>query len=150
MNLDGARLVPAIAHVNRLRAGGRLDGDAERLVNTLFDADRKLVVYGTLKPGEKNARVLSELDGEWRDAFVHGTLHQEGWGAVHGFPAIRLDPGAPAVPAKLLVSAALPDHWARLDRFEGEEYQRVLTLVHDDRAIVAVANIYQAREIPAE
>ena len=107
-----------------------------------------VVVYGTLQPGERNYDVIAPISGSWSDCTVNGSLHETGWGAVVGFPAIRLDPAAPAVGAQLLTSPALPDHWARLDRFEGDEYRRVLVPVHDGRNIVAVANIYEAREIP--
>jgi len=54
------------------------------------------------------------------------------------------------VPAALLASDALPRAWAELDAFEGAEYRRVLVPVWstaaDDRALLAVANLYEAVE----
>ena len=50
----------------------------------------RLFVYGTLAPGEVNEHVLAPLDGSWVPARVYGTLHAEGWGHTHGFPALRL------------------------------------------------------------
>ena len=38
-------------------------------------------------------------------------------------------------------SVDLPDHWARLDAFEGSEYQRVVTTVYTARGDVD-ASIY--------
>ena len=148
MNLEPARTHLAIATANACRVRGDRSSPAERLVDELFAANEKLVTYGTLMPGERNHDVVRLVGGTWRRCQVRGTLHPTGWGAVEGFPAIRLDPTAPAVDAMLLECAALRDHWARLDRFEGEEYLRVLVPVHDGREILAIANIYEAREIP--
>jgi gamma-glutamylcyclotransferase (GGCT)/AIG2-like uncharacterized protein YtfP len=157
-----ARLASAIARANRGRAPGSPDatgpgsGDAtgasarraEAAIETHFRASEKLVVYGTLLPGERNHHVVQSVGGEWSTCAVSGALHPAGWGAVVGYPAIRLDPGGEMLPVMLLTAPALPDHWARLDRFEGDEYRRVLVMVHTDRGRLTVANIYEAREIP--
>ena len=87
----------------------------------------RLFVYGTLAPGEVNEHVLAPLDGCWVPARVHGTLHAEGWGHTHGFPALRLDPAAPAVAGQIFHSEDLARHWVRIDEFEGEAYRRVVT-----------------------
>jgi len=39
-------------------------------------------------PERENEHVLANVAGEWRVAFVHGTLHPEGWGATLGYPGI--------------------------------------------------------------
>lgn len=92
-------------------------------------APQRLFVDGTLAPGEVNAHVLEPLVGEWQEASARGTLHPQGWGQTHGFPALRLDAGAAAVEVEELVfqSAELPADWARLDEFEGSAHQRVET-----------------------
>jgi gamma-glutamylcyclotransferase (GGCT)/AIG2-like uncharacterized protein YtfP len=90
-------------------------------------APQRLFVYGTLAPGEVNAHVLEPLVGEWQEASVRGTLHPQGWGQTHGFPALRVDAGAAAVEGLVFQSADLPAYWARLDEFEGSAYQRVET-----------------------
>jgi len=87
---------------------------------------QRLFVYGTLAPGRPNDHVLAEVAGEWQPATVRGTLVQEGWGAGMGFPAITLSEDATEVSGFLFVSAHLEEHWARLDAFEGEEYERVV------------------------
>jgi gamma-glutamylcyclotransferase (GGCT)/AIG2-like uncharacterized protein YtfP len=92
----------------------------------MSSSDERLIVYGTLAPGEPNHHHLSDLKGTWTEGFVRGQLYQVGWGAAQGFPALRASREGPRVRAFLFESADLPEHWARLDAFEGEEYQRVL------------------------
>lgn len=117
----------------------------ENLVDILYDASRHLIVYGSLAPNEPNHGQLAELAGTWQDGWVTGDLTQLGWGAAHGYPAIRLRPGGPNVAAKLFVSADLPRHWARLDAFEGEDYRRMLAPFLTSAGIAAVGNIYELK-----
>jgi gamma-glutamylcyclotransferase (GGCT)/AIG2-like uncharacterized protein YtfP len=46
---------------------------------------------------------------------------------------IDLGPLGPAVDVDLFESADLPQHWARLDEFEGSGYQRVITTVSTEK-----------------
>jgi gamma-glutamylcyclotransferase (GGCT)/AIG2-like uncharacterized protein YtfP len=46
-----------------------------------------------------------------------------------GFPGLVLDPTGPAVDVHLFESADLPDHWSRLDEFEGPGYRRAMARV---------------------
>ncbi len=88
-----------------------------------------LFVYGSLAPGEENAHHLSGLEGSWVPAKVKGYLKKEGWGASLGFPGIILDERGETVNGFVFSSQELIVHWKRLDEFEGEEYERVLTSV---------------------
>ena len=88
-----------------------------------------LFVYGTLAPGRPNAHVLASVSGTWESATVRGRLLPEGWGAAAGFPAIVLGDDAPEVHGLLFRSEELSEHWGRLDDFEGDGYDRVLTPV---------------------
>jgi gamma-glutamylcyclotransferase (GGCT)/AIG2-like uncharacterized protein YtfP len=47
-----------------------------------------------------------------------------------GFPRLILDPLGPLVDVHLLHSTDLPQHWARLDEFEGSGYRRAITTVN--------------------
>ena len=85
----------------------------------------RLFVYGTLAPGRPNAHVLAAVPGTWEPATVRGTLHPEGWGAAAGYPGIVLDDRGDEVPGLVFSSEELAGHWARLDEFEGEGYERV-------------------------
>jgi gamma-glutamylcyclotransferase (GGCT)/AIG2-like uncharacterized protein YtfP len=60
---------------------------------------------------------------------VQGKLFSSGWGAAFGFPGLILDPLAPSVEVELFHSPDLPQHWSRLDEFEGSGYRRAVTIV---------------------
>lgn len=103
----------------------------------------RLFVYGTLAPGRPNAHVLANVAGTWEPATVRGTLFQQGWGAAIGFPGIVLEASGDEVQGLVFSSDELADHWARLDAFEGEGYQRVLTSATLRDGTVVDAYIYQ-------
>lgn len=89
----------------------------------------RLATYGTLGPGKPNHHHLSMIDGNWSTGSVRGFLHDAGWGADLGFPAIVLDPTGPEVFVDVLESEQLSEHLERLVDFEGPGYARVLTEV---------------------
>ena len=89
----------------------------------------RLAVYGSLAPGRPNHHRLSGLSGRWIEGTVRGHLHQAGWGAELGYPGIVLDSDGPTVSVQLFESSDLPDHWTRLDEFEGSGYRRTVTVV---------------------
>jgi gamma-glutamylcyclotransferase (GGCT)/AIG2-like uncharacterized protein YtfP len=91
--------------------------------------DTRLATYGTLAPGRVNHHQLAGLHGLWRQGTVRGWLGDAGWAAPLGYPGLVLDEAGPTVDVYLFESADLPDHWARLDEFEGTEYRRVVTRV---------------------
>lgn len=112
-------------------------------VEALFGAHRHLIVYGSLGPGGSNHDQMEELAGEWREGWVTGILHEQGWGAHIGYPALQWDPAGSRVPAYLFTSDDLPAYWDRLDAFEGDEYRRVLVPFHDDEGVRAVGYLYE-------
>ena len=94
--------------------------------------DTRLAVYGTLVPGRVNHHQISALKGKWQRGTVRGKLLSSGWGAALGFPGLILDLLGSAVDVYLFESADLPEHWTRLDEFEGIGYRRVVTVVHTE------------------
>ncbi len=102
----------------------------------------RLFVYGSLAPGQPNGHVLANVPGRWEPATVTGSLRQEGWGAAMGYPGIVLDPAGAAVEGFVFSSGHLPAHWARLDAFEGEGYDRVLAPVQLGNGTTVDACIY--------
>ncbi|SEC51619.1 Uncharacterized conserved protein YtfP, gamma-glutamylcyclotransferase (GGCT)/AIG2-like family [Tenacibaculum sp. MAR_2009_124] len=89
----------------------------------------KLFVYGTLGPGKPNEHILKNIGGSWKKGYVHGKLYEEGWGALVGYPGIRLDEKEGKVYGYVFYSEQLEVYWQELDNFEGEEYERVKTKV---------------------
>ena len=106
--------------------------------------NHRLVTYGTLAPGQINHRQLDGLVGQWQRGIVRGRLVEEGWGAAHGCPGIVLDPSGEEVQVHIFVSVDLPDHWQRLDDFEGDGYQRTKVEVVTASGPVA-GSIYQLK-----
>lgn len=105
----------------------------------------RIFVYGTLAPGRPNEHILSAIGGAFEPAVVRGKLHQEGWGAAEGYPAIELDKHGSEVEGFLFVSEHLSNHWKALDEFEGEAYQRVLAKVRLKDGTTLDAYIYALR-----
>ena len=60
---------------------------------------------------------------------MRGRLVDAGWGAELGYPGLILDPSGQAIDVYVFESSELPDHWPRLDAFEGAGYRRVATQV---------------------
>ena len=88
-----------------------------------------LFVYGTLAPGDRTRTSWTAWSAPGSRPWREATLLPDGWGAAAGYPAIVLDDDGPEVPGFLFRSDDLPQHWDRLDEFEGEGYDRVLTTV---------------------
>ncbi|MBD2070053.1 gamma-glutamylcyclotransferase [Leptolyngbya sp. FACHB-671] len=105
----------------------------------------RLFVYGTLAPGRPNEHVLADVPGEWEPATVTGMLLPEGWGAAVGYPGIVLDKDGDEIEGFLFSSERLTEHWTRLDQFEGEGYERVLTTAKLKDGTTVDTYIYRLR-----
>ena len=103
---------------------------------------QKLFVYGSLGPGRPNEQILASIGGTWQPAKVKGRLEPRGWGAAMGFPGLVLDEAGSVIQGFLFTSENLDQHWASLDDFEGEHYQRILTKVHLEDGSSTEAYLY--------
>lgn len=103
-----------------------------------------LFVYGTLAPGEENAHIMDGMVGEWHCAFVRGTRYDTGWGTHKKHPGFMPDENAAPIKGLVFISNDLPAHWTRLDKFEGENYQRVPIKAVMDNGEIIEAQIYRA------
>jgi gamma-glutamylcyclotransferase (GGCT)/AIG2-like uncharacterized protein YtfP len=136
----------ALLRLNILRGEG-LTNEVQRellegALEALFAASRHLIVYGSLSPGGPNHGILDSIRGEWREGWISGELVEAGWGAAMGYPALRWCPDGDRIDAHLLISRELPQHWGRLDDFEGLEYDRILAPFFDSSGLIAVGNLY--------
>ena len=110
-----------------------------------MSVEHRLCVYGSLAPGHKNHNVLEGIRGCWRRGRVEGEMHDHGWGAEMGFPAMTPSPRSGCwIDVWILESTELPDHWNRLDEFEGKEYSRKPVEIHTDSGTV-LAYLYAMR-----
>jgi gamma-glutamylcyclotransferase (GGCT)/AIG2-like uncharacterized protein YtfP len=98
----------------------------------------RLVVYGSLAPGEANHHVVAGLHGSWRPCVITGTID------VHdGYRIFRWEKDGARVDAQMLISSELPENWLRLDEFEGPDYRRVVIPAELEGKRV-LANVYTA------
>ena len=97
------------------------------MADATLSAETRLATYGTLAPGRINHDQLADLRGTWCLGTVRGRLVEAGWGAGLGYPGLILDPSGQTVDVHVFESSDLPDHWPRLDAFEGPGYRRVIT-----------------------
>ncbi len=143
-------LLESLLKLNPLRGSATAEAAhlaaLEAELESRFNAACQLAVYGSLAPGRVNHHLLASLGGQWSSGLtVRGELLAQGWGDVLGYPALHWLPDGPEVEVQLLVSPQLPQHWSRLDEFEGAEYQRILVPVYRQGACVTVANLYAWR-----
>jgi gamma-glutamylcyclotransferase (GGCT)/AIG2-like uncharacterized protein YtfP len=108
-----------------------------------------LATYGSLSPGRVNHHQLAGLNGHWSQGVVRGRLVDGGWGSAIGFPGLILDPQGLLVDVFLFESPDLPDHWARLDEFEGSGYRRITTQVETAEGEVSAWVYVLAAPTPA-
>lgn len=113
----------------------------------MSQVDHYLAVYGSLAPSEVNHDQLARLSGEWIEGHITGRLVMKGWGADLGYPALIPDDGGERLDIKLFHSSDLPDHWDRLDEFEGDGYRRAIISVNTDKGPVE-AWIYLDADAP--
>jgi hypothetical protein len=103
--------------------------------------ETRLIVYGSLGPGEANAFVLAGLVGEWRPCRIRGRM-----GAYCGFKSFRHDPQGPEHAAWLLISADPPGVICELDDFEGEAYERCIIPARVNHGWV-MAQVYEGKYV---
>ncbi len=101
----------------------RRDGTCEHVA--VVDDAPCFFVYGTLMPGEPRWPALRPYATSWGRATAMGRL----WDTGRGYPAVRFDEGAEAIPGIVVTLAPdlAADAVAILDRIEGEGvlYRRV-------------------------
>jgi hypothetical protein len=114
----------------------------ELVIEAMFDQpQRRLATYGTLRPGQIRHNLLSELEGGWEGAAVHGRV----W-LFADLPTFDWLPHEPTVGVDLLQSDQLPDAWPGLDAFEGPNYLRILVPAVRENGALTVANLYERFE----
>ncbi len=121
-------------------ADPRSIAEAEAFVEAAFvQPSQRLVIYGTLAPGESNHHLLAGVGGSWFRGTVRGRR-----GTHDGYPTLRAAAGAASVEVLVLCSSALPDLYRRrLDDFEGPLWPRHLIVVDAPELDAKVASVYE-------
>ncbi len=113
---------------------------------TVFDehpARFRLASYGTLAPGRSNHHIMDGMTGTWSEGFVRGFIRQVMWDEKNGYPALTPNPNGEKIPVHIFESRDLPDHWARLDAFETDEYARIILPIETESGVIE-ASIYKS------
>lgn len=121
-----------------------IDGDAHPIAEADATIER-LFVYGSLQPGGPNEHVLASVIGDWQPAVLKGRLSDSGWGAGLGYPGLLIDAAGDDVSGYVLRSSSLGEILPELDRFEGDEYERVAAAVTLDSGERVQAYVYTLR-----
>lgn len=144
----GDRRREAVTHQASLNSQARLVMALETMphqaihddLEALFERPgQRLAVYGSLRPGESNAHQMTGIKGTWRDGTVPGIVYQP-----TQYLEFIWEPQAPKVPVKVMFAPNLPDHFERLDEFEGVDYVRTWVPVTID-GVIHVCNIYEGK-----
>lgn len=99
--------------------------------------DHRFLVYGTLAPDQPNYAIVEKLRGTWIICRITGKIEE-----TNGFRHLRWNPYGDEVEVQMLVSGDLPQAWPDIDRFEGNDYQRILVPAKVEGTWV-IANTYQ-------
>lgn len=118
----------------------KIEGLFKNLLNYLMgNPARRLACYGSLRRNEKNHGVVADIPGKWCQGTIRGFVFK--W---NGYPIYNADLDGAEIVVDLLESDALPDHFERLDEFEGTDYQRNLVVVAIDDTLL-FSNVYSGR-----
>ncbi|MEM6944716.1 MAG: gamma-glutamylcyclotransferase family protein [Pseudomonadota bacterium] len=107
-----------------------------------LSALHRLATYGTFPPGRANHHVVAPIGGIWREGYLEGRTRAALRGRWKGYAGFEPEPAGPHLAAWLLEAAALPDHWERLDRFEGDAFQRLTVDFHLTTGETLPAQVY--------
>ena len=88
-----------------------------------------IFVYGTLQLGMQNENILNELTGTWKKGYVRGEMVNINKGYNYGFPGVILKKNGSKIFGMIFKSNLLKKKLLELDKFEGQDYQRVITEV---------------------
>jgi gamma-glutamylcyclotransferase (GGCT)/AIG2-like uncharacterized protein YtfP len=105
-----------------------------------ISADWTLAAYGSLRPGEKNARLLAGMPGRWSKGWIVGVVRWR-----HGFPILVRVGRGKRIPVMIFRSRELVDRWPLLDRFEGSAYRRMVIAVQSEHGATVPAQCYLSR-----
>lgn len=97
----------------------------------------RLASYGTLRPGQSNYKIVSNIQGVWLPGTIRGSVRE-----VAGYPAYTWSDDGEEISVEVLCSEQLIQEYSRVDEFEGVNYKRTLVPVLMD-GLYVVCNVYE-------
>ena len=88
-----------------------------------------LFVYGTLQKGMQHQSILGKIKGKWKKGYVNGKLYNISAGPDYGYPGLKLDPKGLKIYGMIFQSKDLENYIKKIDKFEGNNYKRVISKV---------------------
>lgn len=144
--------MPSVIEINKFRLGiGAEDHNADDIFSRVSGAERRLCVYGRMRPDGPDAHVLGHLGKDWRlgrfRAIRSLPMHTDEPADVASAVTFVPDdaPGATWIDCYVLTSSLLIAGWPTLDLRFDARVKRLLCDVHIDGETVT-ANAYFAAD----
>lgn len=134
-------MLDTIIAINRARAGlDAPDPILERSFDFKTGANRRLCIYGRMRPGGPDHHLLAPLGGSWTVGQFQGYM-QSGVCDIETCPGLVWAPNGEQNTGAVLTSGILPDMWPTLDAHEAPALIRFLINVQTDEGEI-IANIF--------
>ena len=102
----------------------------------------RIFVYGSLQPGMQNESILKNLNGNWKKGFVLGELLNINSGENYGYPVLKINKIGSKIYGMVFESYEIKKKIEEIDKFEGENYKRIIGEVYLESGLKKEAYIY--------
>ena len=102
----------------------------------------RIFVYGSLQPGMQNESILKNLNGNWKKGFVLGELLNINSGENYGYPVLKINKIGSKIYGMVFESYEIKNKIEEIDKFEGENYKRIIGEVYLESGLKKEAYIY--------
>ncbi len=90
----------------------------------------RLIVYGTLLPGNVNYKILEHYKGKWLDGKIKGQME-----IIDNYKYFTWDSSSNETTVKIIETTEQPIEFKNLDKFEGKLYKKILIPVNINNKI---------------
>ena len=104
-----------------------------------------LFVYGTLQKGKQHEKILGNIKGKWKKGYVNGKLYNISSGSNYGYPGLKLDPKRLKIYGMIFQSKNLENYIKKIDKFEGNNYKRVISKVCLEDGTLINSYLYETK-----
>ena len=104
-----------------------------------------LFVYGTLQKGKQHQSILGKIKGKWKKGYVKGKLYNISSGPDYGYPGLKLDSKGLKIYGMIFQSKNLENYIEKIDKFEGNNYKRVISKVFLKNGSIINSYLYEIK-----